>query len=125
MKSTILRLLLLVFSVSVVACDNDEPQSAGERYYVRYTAIADPERQIDMYFTDENGNNTLIQSSRPDGKFEYCVGPVSKGFNAELVASYSDGGAVLFLSIEVANGSEPFVLKKRGSNYYNLKYVIE
>ncbi len=125
MKSTILRLLLLVFCVSVVACDNDEPLSAGERYYVRYTAIAEPDRQIDMNFTDENGNNTLIQSSRPDGKFEYSVGPVSKGFNANLVVSYSDGGAVSFLSIEVAIGAEPFVMKKRGNNYYSLKYVIE
>lgn len=125
MKSTILRLFLLVFAVNFVACSGDEPQYDEQCYYVRYTAIAQPDRQIDMHFANEDGDYTLIQSSRHDGKFEYCVGPVAKGFVANLVVSYSDGGAVSFLSIEVARGPEPFVLKKKGTDYFSLEYVVE
>ena len=107
--TSIFRLLLLLSVSSVfIACDGDEPES---EYYVRYTAIAEPLKEVNMYFTD--------------GKFQYCIGPVKRGFKAGLTVSYVTGGAVSFLSIEVAKDTEPFVIKSQGTNYFTQKYTIE
>lgn len=123
----VLRLLVLLFiSAGIAACDSDEPSTdISERYYVRYTALVDSDRMVDMYFTDTDGESTLVQTKAPDGRLQYSVGPVPPGFTADLTVSYNTGGAVSFLSIEVAKGSEPFVLKAKGQNYYSLKYIVE
>ncbi len=110
-------------SLLLTGCSKDD--EPAQDYYVRYTAIARPNTQVNMNFTKENGKNTLIQAAMPDGKFQYSVGPVKKGFEARLVVSYSEGGSVDYLSIEVAQGAEPFVLKKHTSNGFDLIYTIE
>ncbi len=121
--TSIFRLLLLLSVSSVfIACDSDEPES---EYYVRYTAIAEPLKEVNMYFTDVTGDNTYLKAAMPDGKFQYCIGPVKRGFKAGLTVSYVTGGAVSFLSIEVAKDTEPFVIKSQGTNYFTQKYTIE
>ena len=107
----------------LTGCKNEDEPVVD--YYVRYTAIASPNTDVSMSFSTEPDKSKRIQSSMPDGKFQYCVGPVNKGFKAELVVSYEAGGAVDFLSIEVAKGAEPFVLKKSGKNFISLEYTIE
>lgn len=115
---------IFIASLFMAGCDKGDAEPERD-YYVRYTAIAEPNRMVNMYFSNETGNNTGIHTAMPDGKFQYSVGPVMKGFKAELVVSYEDVGAVDFLSIEVARGAEPFVLKKSGSDYFSLYDVVE
>ena len=122
MKNVIIA-ILFIGSLILTGCNhNDEPISD---YYVRYTAIAKPNANVRMSFSTEPGKYKLIQTSMPDGKFQYSVGPVNKGFKADLVVSYEGGGSVEFISIEVAKGPEPFVLKKSGTNFYDLEYIVE
>ena len=122
MKNLII-IVLFIAGLILTGCNHDD--EPGVDYYVRYTAIAKPNADVRMSFSTEPGKSKLIQAAMPDGKFQYSVGPVNKGFKANLVVSYEAGGAVDFLSIEVAKGSEPFVLKRSGSNYYDLEYIIE
>ena len=122
MKNIITPLLFIAWLMLTGCNHEDEPITD---YYVRYTAIAAPNTDVRMSFTTEPGESKLIQTSMPDGKFQYSVGPVKKGFEAKLVVSYDAGGAVDFLTIEVAQGSEPFVLKKSGTNFISLEYIIE
>lgn len=120
------RLIVAIIFTSclfLTGCHHDDEPAVD--YYVRYTAIALPNTDVRMSFSNEPGNYKLIQTSMPDGKFQYCVGPVNKGFKADMVVSYEAGGPVDYLSLEVARGAEPFVLKKHTTNGYDLEYIIE
>ena len=122
MKNPIIPILFIAW-LMLTGCNHDDEPIAD--YYVRYTAIALPNTDVSMSFSTEPGKHKMIQTSMPDGKFQYSVGPVNKGFKAKLVVSYDAGGPVGFLSIEVAKGSEPFVLKRSGANFYDMEYIIE
>lgn len=118
------NLVIVLGCLFLSGCDHDD-EPAGE-YYVRYTAICQPDVKVRMYFSNESSEMSNVNASMPDGKFQYCVGPVKKGFKAELFVSYYDeGGYADFLSIEVAQGSGPFVLKEQASNLSGLHYTIE
>lgn len=123
MKKLLLQSLLII-SLFITGCSRDDDEPTLE-YYVRYTAISRPNESVTMYFKNVDGNNSFVQASMPDGKFQYAVGPVQKGFEATMVVSYDAGGPVYNLSIEVARGAEPFVLKKFGTDYFSLYYTIE
>lgn len=123
MKNLILS-VLFVISLILTGCNHDDEPILD--YYVRYTVIAQPNVKLRMYFSNETGEDSHVDVSMPDGKFQYCVGPVKRGFEAELGASYYDaGGYADYLSIEVAIGSEPFVLKKNDTNISGIHYVLE
>lgn len=120
------KLILGFFCIAcflVTSCQDDDM----EEYYVRYTAIAEPGREVHVSFANETGKTTSIHAAMPDGKFQYAVGPVRRGFKAHLSASYEEvGGAVDFLSVEVAEEDRPFVLKKSYSNNtFDIIYTIE
>ena len=123
MKNLIITTVVFAVCIFLTGCNSDDEPAAD--YYVRYTAIAKPNATVSMSFSSEAGKARYIQTSMPDGKFQYCVGPVRKGFKADIVVSYDAGGPVDYLSIEVAQGAMPFVLKKSGTNYYDLEYTIE
>ena len=117
-------ILIIIVCLFLSGCSHDDEPSV--EYYVRYTAIASPNTKVRMYFTNETGENTHVNASMPDGKFQYCVGPVKRGFKASLSVSYYEyGGYADYLSIEVAKGSGPFVLKGNCSNISGLNYTIE
>ncbi len=108
----------------VTGCEEDDDM---EEYYVRYTAVAQPGRSVHMSFTNETGKTTSIRATMSDGKFQYAVGPVRRGFEAHLYVEYEeDGGPVDFISVEVAEEDRPFVLKKSYSkNALGIDYKIE
>ena len=116
------KLLLFIACITVASCDSDEPQAD---YYVRYTAIGDADKMMTMYLKNEKNEDMVLQAESPDGRLCQTVGPVKKGFKAEMAVSYMVGGAVKQLTIEVAEGAGQFVSKAAGSNYYTLSYVIE
>lgn len=123
MKNLIIPILFIACLI-LTACNHDDEPIMD--YYVRYTAIAKPNAKVRLYFRNETGDNSYVATSMPDGKFQYCVGPVKRGFEAELGASYYDvGGYADYLSIEVAIGSAPFVLKKNVTFTSGLDYVLE
>ncbi len=106
MKRTIFLIPALLFPILIIligiflsSCNHDNEPSAD--YFVRYTAIASPNTKVRMYFRNESCENTHIDAGMPDGKFQYCVGPVKVGFEAKLEVSYYDaGGYPDYLSIE-------------------------
>lgn len=124
MKFPAIFLLLTATLLTAISCssNDDEPSPS---YYVRYTAFSDPGREVSLYYRNADNDFTVIRTASPDGRFEYAAGPVSSGFDASVTASYTDGGAVRFLSIEVARQSEPFVLKRSSSNAFNISYTVE
>ncbi len=116
--------LLVISSLFLSGCAHDDEPDM--EYYVRYTAIARPNTKVRMYFSNETGENSHVDASMPDGKFQYCVGPVKVGFEAKLGLSYyNTGGYADYLSIEVAKGSGPFVLKDNDTGISGLNYTIE
>ncbi len=118
----ILNLVILGIMLLCGSCSDDKED---DYYYVRYSVTAEPNKQINIYYTTAEGDNHLVQSQASDGKYQYTVGPVSRGFKAELTASYVVGGAANFLMIEVSENNHPFVVKADGTDYYNLKYLIQ
>lgn len=122
-KNLIIVLLTLVCCCGFISCDSDEPSQ--DIYYVKYSLIAESGEPILVYYTNEAGDRTVISSSFPDGRYSVTVGPVAKGFKAEMTASYSKGGPVEYLSIELSKNSEPFAIKKQGNKYFNLECTVE
>lgn len=109
-------MLLLCCGIGCVACDGDD--ASDDRYYVRYSVVGESEREFRMGFTDESGNARYVTVATREGSYRCAVGPVREGFEATLVASYTDGGALDLLTIEVAREEEPFVLKALGNNHH-------
>lgn len=95
-------------------------------YYVRYTVTGIPDETYTIYYATEDDENQLMQRKSPDGQYTIVVGPVAKGFTADLTASNSDrGGAPSYMSIEVCRRSEPFVLKESTSRSFSIEYTIK
>lgn len=114
--------LLLCCGAGCVACNSDD--ASDDRYYVRYSVVGESDREVRMGFTDESGETSYVTIANREGCCRYAVGPVREGFEATLVASYTDGGTPDLLTIEVARGQEPFVLKAKGNSHISLRYVV-
>lgn len=112
----------VICGLTLAACsDDDEPLNDC---YVRYTAYFQPDYfQKDFCYMDVNGEKTIQRWSR-DNKIEVTVGPVPDGFEAELHAT-GGGYAAEWLSIEVAHGSEPFVLCTFQPNASSIFYTVK
>ena len=124
MAAWLLPVLIISVCLALAGCTHDDEPAID--YYVRYTAICHPDVKVRMYFTNETGENTHIDTSMPDGKFQYCIGPVKRGFKADMGVSYYDtGGYADFISIEVSEGAAPFVLKASRTDTSGVSYTIE
>lgn len=114
MKKHLVLLLGLAVTLMMASCTKD-------RYYVKYevtaTSIHIGNMQVDV------NTGTGIQSFKTSSKlYSETFGPVSKGFNASVSAT-SNYGALLYTSIYVSKGEEPFVLKATGGP--TAEYVID
>lgn len=106
------------------SCSSDEEMPA--EYYVRYIAMTNGENGVTINYTDENEQIITVQMPGNYYVHQFTVGPVRRGFKANLSASYRDvGGAVEELMIEASENGKPFVVKKRGEHYINLEWTVE
>lgn len=124
-KRLMVGALILVSMPLLTACDNDDEPL--QDYFVNYTVTFDPEKQVDINYTGADGKNQIVQTKNENGKFQTTVGPVKKGFEAELVVSYSNGGPAASLQIDVKHGEEPFVTKAQSSrqdSFYSLRWIV-
>lgn len=114
-------LIALIFS----SCVNN----TSHNYYVRYGISAGYNRgegssNNGIYFTirDEYNNETYC-TLEPRRGVSYLVGPVYKGFTAEINISRSTDVPVEETYIEVCCGSEPWVRKAYGQG--SISYTID
>lgn len=117
-----IKFALIAFTAlsCMTSCHSDEP----EVYFVRYKVVADADKVVTIYYRSESNEDKVIQASAPDGRFEYTTGAVNSNFEANVTASYQEGGAVRQLTIEVSKDGEPFVTKTQATNQFSLSYTI-
>ena len=110
------KLILLLFTLSLVlcGCSNDDDLSAD--YYVKYEATVTSQYGGSIKYTvnTETGSETFESGK----SFSQIFGPVKKGFQASITA---DSKALNYVSnsnvkIYVCRGSEPFALKANNSS---------
>lgn len=119
--SVFMLMACMLCSICLSACsDDDEP--AEDYYYVRYSAGINPGADVSFSFADIDGYG-YIRGKRNESTVEVIVGPVKKGFKAELAVS-ADGHGPEWSCIDVAKGSEPFVQRCYLENGTYIYYTV-
>jgi hypothetical protein len=128
-------LLMLSFSVFTIACKKESSSTTASEYYVKYEVNSTTiyiGGKLNLSVTDEkNGQRAItIVTKSP---YEVTIGPVKKGFNANLSVSKDgspDNQLKLYTQISVSKDGGPFALKAiNGSdsprNSAQVGYIIE
>ena len=109
-------LLLLSFSILSVACTKESSNTATSEYYVKYEVSSTTiytGGKLNLSVTDEkNGQRAITINTR--SPYEVIIGPVKKGFNANLSVSKEgspDNQLKLYTQISVSKDGGPFALK--------------
>ena len=126
-KETMKKLSILLIglvTMIMVSCskDNDDYTQINDRYYVRYdvTLSSSYIGTMTVNVNTEKGAQTFQTSSKI---FSETFGPVDKGFKASVSASHDLYYGVLYSSIYVCKGDEPFALKATGAS--SAEYTID
>lgn len=125
-KCSRIKLVIVLFILGIInfGCnkENENTNVATEEYYVKYivnssTAYVQGGQSIyrTAKITSENNSNQSFTFNK--STWETIIGPVKKGFNASLNASYNDtafGGpsrTYINSEIHVSKNNGPFALK--------------
>jgi hypothetical protein len=111
-----LFLLILSLSVFTMACKKDNSNTTTSEYYVKYEVNSTTiytGGKLNLSVTDEkNGQRAITINTR--SAYEVTIGPVKKGFNANLSVSKEgspDNQLKLYTQISVSKDGGPFALK--------------
>lgn len=124
MKRIILSLGLLL--ALLVSCQKHIEES---RYYVKYTGMTSTVHMVNTsytYTTDSGKDTYTVTGFGSD--YSVTIGPVTKGFQAEIscsiVGESEYGVKSRRVTIEVSKDNDPFALKASGTNYasYTIDY---
>ncbi len=115
LKINLICILVIFFSVGFIFLCCDEIIDSDE-YYIKYEVDSDTIHssvKLDVLITDEDTNNLafIIDARVP---WETIIGPVKKGFNANLEVSCppeSSDSLTLYVQISVSKNNGPFALK--------------
>lgn len=123
-----LRLLLLAASLAVFAsCGKDVGGEEG-RYYVKYTGETSTVHMVETTYTvaTDTGVDTY-KTSGFGSDYSVTIGPVKKGFRAEIscsiVGESEYGVKSQRVTIEVSRDGEPFAQKATGTD--RASYTID
>ena len=126
----IIYLLLCVFPM-LLSCNNEKESDELTEYYVRYeydfTYDYNSGRNIPKWkFSFKTVDGTIIDIISKNNQFNETIGPVRKGFEANISVSWMEGygSGITNLKIYVAKGNEPFALKEI-SNSTTASYTID
>lgn len=98
-----------------MSCKKEVPQKADE-YYVKYIVNSSTiyyGRKLNITITNESNLSNLITIDQRT-KWEYTIGPVSKGFNANLkveTVGQTSTTTKLYGEIHVSKNGSPFAVK--------------
>ena len=123
------NILYLLFTLFIfTACKDSDESTPQASYFVKYEVVSENYMgriEQTVSFTKADGGTQTV-TLRATSKHNYSVieGAFAKGTTVNLRVSAASRNA---LSIHVAKGSEPFVLKayREGSNVYALSYTID
>ena len=136
MKKCSFLSFLLLLAICFSACDKDNnEQNAADEYYVKYEMNSSSSPYIggtqNVTINTENNKEMafVINTGTP---WETVIGPVKKGFNAQLTVNSSSsyyGYLKLNAQISVSKNGSPFALKgndaKTGETSLQIKYTID
>lgn len=122
------RLLLLAASLAVFASCGKDGGGEEARYYVKYTGETSTVHMVETTYTvaTDTGVDTY-KTSGFGSDYSVTVGPVKKGFQAEIscsiVGESEYGVKSQRVTIEVSRDSEPFAQKATGTS--QASYTID
>ncbi len=125
----IIAVILCAFPL-LLGCDKDSNKDSAE-YYVKYEyGLAFNPNFGSKYYNKTisiNTENGVKEFTTTSNSFTETIGPVKKGFNANITVQYTDGGSgggTPSTKIYVSRGSEPFALKA-SNNTSSASYTID
>ena len=120
-------ILLVMAVVSLSSCGGDDRHDdEPEIYYVRYSIGVEPGCDAMISYSDVDGNNTIRQICH-SGSIEVTVGPVMRGFDADVTGNQIIDDEYKFpqwMRIDVSRNGKPFVMKKYRSEAVSLNYTV-
>lgn len=123
-----LRLLLLAAGLAVFASCGKDGGGEEARYYVKYTGETSTLHMVETTYTV--GTDTGVDTYKTSGfssDYSVTIGPVKKGFRAEIscsiVGESEYGVKSQRVTIEVSRDSEPFAQKATGTS--QASYTID
>ena len=130
-----LFLLMLSLSVFTIACKKESSNTAASEYYVKYEVSSTTiysGGKLNLGITNEKNSQSAITIATR-APYEVTIGPVKKGFNANLSVSKEgspDNQLKLYTQISVSKDGGPFALKAiNGSdsprNSAQVSYTVE
>jgi len=111
-----------IISLSLAACSDDNDDAMD--YYVRYTVGATAGDDFFISYNDKKGEPHIDQQKNAAGTVEIVIGPVQRGFKAELSASVNGGHAPAYSQIDVSYKGNPFVRKVHLQQGTHIYYTI-
>lgn len=123
-----LRLLLLAAGLAVFASCGKDGGGEEARYYVKYTGETSTLHMVETTYTvaTDTGVDTY-KTSGFGSDYSVTVGPVKKGFQAEIscsiVGESEYGVKSQRVTIEVSRDGEPFAQKATGTS--QASYTID
>lgn len=123
-----LRLLLLAAGLAVFASCGKDGGGEDARYYVKYTGETSTLHMVETTYTvaTDTGVDTY-KTSGFSSDYSVTIGPVKKGFRAEIscsiVGESEYGVKSQRVTIEVSRDSEPFAQKATGTS--QASYTID
>ncbi len=112
-------LLLFFLSIISVSCKDDCPcpehEEVKDQYYVKYVVESSTIYSVSRIAEINSADNTTMDFTFGDRKWEVIIGPVEKNFQATLDASYntSQSLAQTYIDVEiyVSKNDSPFAIK--------------
>lgn len=123
-----LRLLLLAAGLAVFASCGKDGRGEDARYYVKYTGETSTLHMVETTYTvaTDTGVDTY-KTSGFGSDYSVTIGPVKKGFRAEIscsiVGESEYGVKSQRVTIEVSRDGEPFAQKATGTA--RASYVVD
>jgi len=136
MKKWSIFSFLFLLAICFSSCDNESvEQNATDEYYVKYEMNNSTSPYIGgtvntTINAEDNKENIFVLNT--SAAWETVIGPVKKGFNAQLKVNSSSnyyGYLKLNVKISVSKNGSPFALKKNdektGETSIQINYTID
>lgn len=112
--------MLIISGFILLGCEKESTDENNDEYYVKYVVNSQTLYSVSRTARIKSENNSIIDFTFNNSQWEMTVGPVQKGFNSSINASYNTSQtlAQTYINVEiyVSKNNGPFALKANNNS---------